>query len=259
MSDFEHLMKLERQSFIRKLVKTNGRVTVLELSKQFNVSDATIRRDLDELTDQGWIRRTHGGAMNSERVSREQPMVIRAREHQAEKERIGQAAAQLIRENETIFLGSGSTALEIARHLPPDLTLTVITNSLPVVNTLADYETIELIVIGGMLRISEYSMVGHIAEQAIKEIRADRVFIGMHAIDLQHGFTNDFLPEVMTDRAILEIALQVVIVSDSSKFGRISSVLVAPIDVADLLITDHNLPAETVEEIQTLGIDVLLV
>jgi DeoR/GlpR family transcriptional regulator of sugar metabolism len=232
---------------------------VPELSKRFNVSGATIRRDLDELTGQGWVRRTHGGAMNNERVSREQPMVIRAGEHQAEKERIGQAAAKMVRENETIFLGSGSTALEIARRLPPDLSLIVITNSLPIVNALTDYEHIELIVIGGMLRTSEYSMVGHIAEQAIKEFRADRVFIGMHAIDIRHGFTNDFLPEVMTDRAILEIALQVVIVSDSSKFERISSVLVAPIDVADLIITDHKLPAEIVDEFQTLGIDVLLV
>lgn len=259
MGDFDNLMKLERQRLIRKQVKTNGRVTVPELSQRFNVSEATIRRDLDDLTEQGWVRRTHGGAMNNERVSREQPMVIRAGEHQAEKERIGQAATNLIRENETIFLGSGSTALEIARHLPPDLTLTVITNSLPIVNALTDYENIELIVIGGMLRTSEYSMVGHIAEQAIKEFRADRVFIGMHAIDIRHGFTNDFLPEVMTDRAILEIGLQVVIVSDSSKFGRISSVLVAPVESADLIITDDNLLEEIVEEIRSLEVDVLLV
>jgi len=130
------------------------------------------------------------------------------------------------------------------------LKLTVITNSLPVVNALTEYENIELIVIGGMLRTSEYSMVGHIAEHAIKEFRADRVFIGMHAIDVRHGFTNDFLPEVMTDRAILEIALQIVIVSDSSKFGRTSSVLVAPITAADLIITDVNLESEMIEEIQ---------
>ncbi len=258
MSDNDSLLKLERQSLIRKLVKTQGRVTVPELSHQFSVSDATIRRDLDELMSQGWVRRTHGGAVNIERVAREQPMLQRVGKHQAEKKRIGYAAAQLVEKNETIFLGSGTTALEVARHLTVDIPLTVLTNSLLVVSELSDHQNIELVVFGGMLRKSELSMFGHIAERAAKEFRADRVIMGMYSIDIQHGFTNDYLPEVTTDRTFLGIAPQVVIVADSSKFGRVSSVLVAPVTAANIMVTDKSAPPDVVDDLRDLGIEVIL-
>jgi DeoR/GlpR family transcriptional regulator of sugar metabolism len=176
-----------------------------------------------------------------------------------EKERIGKAAAGLIQDNETIFLGSGTTILEIARNLPADINLTVITNSVPVVNELANHPGIELIVIGGMLRQSELSMVGHVAEQAVREFRADRVFLGMHAIDINSGFTSDFLPEIMTDRAIMSIGRQIVILADHSKFGRISSVLVAPVNSVNLVVTDRDTPSDCVERLKELGVHVMVV
>jgi len=253
----ETLLKAERHTRIRKLVEQLGRVTVNDLSAQFEVSEATIRRDLEELDGQGWIQRTHGGAIRIERASREPPIVQRIDELHLEKRRIGQAAASLIQDGETIFLGSGTTVVEIARHLPHDIYLTVITNSLPVVNELADRPHVDLLVIGGMLRPSELSMVGHIAEQALREFRADRVFLGMRAIDARHGFTNDYLPETMTDRAILAIAPEIIIVADHSKFGRVSSVLVGPVTVAHKVITDQATSPECVAELQELGIQVI--
>ena len=259
MQDYENLLKLERQSLIRKMVIKDGRVTVPDLSRQLNVSDATIRRDLDELMEQGWVRRTHGGAVSIERSSKEPPMIQRITAHQANKARIGAAAAGLIQHGETIFMGSGTTVLEVARAVPQSIHLTVITNSLPIVNQFADRDSIDLIVIGGMIRHSEHSMVGHIAEQAIREFRADRVVIGMRAIDTKQGLTNDYLPETMTDRAILKIAPQVIVTADNSKFGRVSSVLVAPITAANLIITDNQLPEEMAEDIRALGIDLMLV
>ncbi|MCJ7661136.1 MAG: DeoR/GlpR family DNA-binding transcription regulator, partial [Anaerolineales bacterium] len=179
-------LKEERQGRIRVMVEEHGRVFVPELSVYFKVSEATIRRDLEKLDGQGWVKRTHGGAVRVERAVKEPPMLQRIDERQDEKQRIGQAAAALVKDGETIFLGSGTTVLEIARHFPEDLILTVITNSLPVVNELAERSGIEMIVIGGMLRQSELSMVGHIAEQAVREFRADRVFMGMRAIDARH-------------------------------------------------------------------------
>jgi DeoR/GlpR family transcriptional regulator of sugar metabolism len=253
----ETLLKAERHNRIRKLVEQTGRVMVVELSEQFEVSEATIRRDLEELDGRGWIQRTHGGAVRIERAAKEPPMLLRIEEGRLEKERIGQAAASLIKDGETIFLGSGTTVLEIARHLPQDIHLTVITNSLPVVNELASRPNIEMIVIGGMLRQSELSMVGHIAEQAVREFRADKVFMGMRAIDARHGFTNDYLPETMTDRAILDIAPQVIVVADHRKFGRVSSVLVGPVTVANTIITDQKTQTETIMELKELGVDVI--
>ncbi len=255
----DNLLKAERHNQIRTLVNKQGRVTVQELSAQFGVSEATARRDLEELDGLGQLRRTHGGAVRAEKTSKEPPMMQRIREKPAEKERIGKAAAGLIQDNETVFLGSGTTVIEIARNLPPDINLTVITNSLPVVNELASHPGIELIVIGGMLRPTELSMVGHVAEQAVQEFRADRIFLGMHAIDANSGFTSDFLPEVMTDRAIMSIGRQVVIVADHSKFERISSVLVAPVTSANVIVTDTSILTECVEKLVEIGVHVMVV
>jgi DeoR/GlpR family transcriptional regulator of sugar metabolism len=259
MNTIDAPMKLERQKFIRQTVEENNRVTVPELSERFGVSEATIRRDLEELSSQGLIRRTHGGAVRVEPAAEESPMLQRISEQHAEKQRIGRYAASLIQEGETIFLGSGTTVLEIANHIPVDKRLTVITNSLPVVNQLARHPKVELIVIGGMLRQSELSMVGHVAEEAIKEFRADKVFMGMHAIDAHHGFTNDYLPEVRTDRAILEISSNVIVVADHSKFGLLSSNLVAPVTAAMTIITDDGVHPGSNQALEELGLQVIQV
>jgi len=257
MRENDSLLKAERHNHIRTLVHDRGRVTVQELSAQFGVSEATARRDLEELDQLGQIRRTHGGAVQAEKAPKEPPMLQRMGSLADEKARIGQAAAGLIQDGETIFLGSGTTVIEIARRLPPGIHLTVITNSLPVVNDLATHPGIELIVVGGMLRQSELSMVGHVAEQAVREFRADKAFIGMFAIDVARGFTNDYPPETMTDRAILNIARQVIVVADHSKFGRVSSILVAPVEAAQIIITDQATPSAAVEQLRDLGIQVI--
>jgi DeoR/GlpR family transcriptional regulator of sugar metabolism len=259
MSENNNLLKLERHGHIQSLIANHGRVTVQELSSLFGVSDATIRRDLEELAGQGQLLRTHGGAIKMPHVSKELPMMQRITENSAVKARIGKAAAGIIRDGETIFLGSGTTVIEVARHLSPEINLTVITNSLPVVNELTRHPGIELIVIGGMLRQSELSMVGHVAELAVREFRADRVFLGMYAIDVHSGFTNDFPPEISTDRAILSIAKQVVVLADHSKFNRVSSMLIAPVTAAHLVICDQETPESTVDQLQELGIQVRLI
>jgi len=257
MDTNENYIKEERQGRIREMVEEQGRVFVPELSSYFKVSEATIRRDLEELNKLGQIRRTHGGALRPERMPKQPPMQQRMNENPEEKILIGKAAQQIIRNGETIFLGSGTTVIEVARHLPPDINLTVITNSLPVVNELVAHQGIELIVIGGMLRPRELSMVGHVAEQAVREFRADRVFLGMYAIDVGCGFTSDYPPEIMTDRAILEIAPQVVVLADHSKFNRVSSMLVAPVTVAQVVITDRAAPDEIVGQLRDLGLQVI--
>jgi DeoR/GlpR family transcriptional regulator of sugar metabolism len=256
-SNSEQYLKDERLAQIRHLVELNGQMTVPELSSRFNVSEATIRRDLEEL-DGHWLRRTHGGAVRLERAAKEPPILQRVSEQQTEKARIGQAAARLIQNGETIFLGSGSTVLEIAHAIPTEMHLTVITNSIAVVNQLAAHPQVELVVIGGQFRPSELSMVGHIAEQDIREFRTDRAFLGMRGIDLKQGFTNDFLPETMTDRTILSIAPQVVIVADHTKFNRVSMVFVAHITAAHCIITDAGTPAEQIAEIKELGVEVIV-
>jgi DeoR/GlpR family transcriptional regulator of sugar metabolism len=253
------MLKSARHTRIRHLVEKQGHVSVTELNDLFDVSDATIRRDLDELAKEGWVRRTHGGAMKVERAGKEPPILQRQGEQAVHKERLGKAAAALVKRGNTIFLGSGSTVHQIARNLHHVPELTVITNSLNIANELADRENIELIIIGGMFRRSERSLVGHIAEQAIREFRADHVFMGMRGIDPQHGFTSDYMPEAATDRAIMTIAPHVVIVADHTKLGVVSTVFLAPVNAAHLIITDQEAPPEIVTELQELGVEVLVV
>ncbi len=251
-------LKTLRQAQIRKLVEERQRITVSELSALLSVSEATIRRDLDELDGES-MRRTHGGAVLQIKPSYELPVIQRINDQASIKQQIGKAAAQLIQPGETIFISSGTTALEVARHIPPNIHLTVISNSLPVINELAGKRSIDLVVIGGMFRQDELSMVGHPAEQILREFRTDRTFIGMRAIDLRRGFTNDFMPEILTDRMILDISNQVVVVVDHTKFGKLCSVFVAPVTAANVIVTDHGIEPETAGELQELGIQVLIV
>ncbi len=254
----EAQVKAERQRLIRDLVEAAGRVTVPELSQRLGVSPATVRRDLSELHLQRRLHRTHGGAVRLEHPATEPPMLERAREQAEAKRRIGRLAASLLHDGETVFLGSGTTVLAVADAIPAARRLTVITNSLAVANQLADRPSIDLIVIGGMFRRSELSMIGHIAEQAIRELRADRVVMGMRGIDVTAGFTHEYLPEIMTDRAILGIAPQVIIVADHTKFGRVCPVAVAPVTAAHVIVTDSEAPPDAVAELRQRGLEVLL-
>jgi DeoR/GlpR family transcriptional regulator of sugar metabolism len=254
------LLNVERQRQISQFIEEKKLATVAELSTCFGVSEATIRRDLEKLESAGIIQRVHGGAISSNgRQARPEPIIIqRAVEHAAEKQMIGRVAASLVREGETVFLGSGTTTLEVARHLKGKKDLTVITNALNIASELAGEQDITLIVVGGLLRHSELSMIGHIAEQTLQELHADKVIMGMRALSLSEGLTNEYLPETMTDRAIISFAPEVILVIDHSKFDKVSTALVAPVTRVSKIVTDDQAPPEIVTKLRDLGIEVIL-
>jgi DeoR/GlpR family transcriptional regulator of sugar metabolism len=253
------LLREERKRKISEFIEENKQATVAELSKLFGVSESTIRRDLEELDGQGEIQRAHGGAVAVERSAPEPPVVHRMVENEEEKRRIGQATAQLVQDGEVIFLGSGTTTLEVARSLDDKKNLTVITNALNVANQLAGKQNITVIVIGGLLRHSELSLVGHITEQALKELRADKVIMGMRAVSVQEGLTNDYLPETMTDRAIVSFAPEIIVVADHSKFGKVSTALVAPISSIHKIVTDSGISPQQLDALRQAGVEVIVV
>ncbi|MEZ0395728.1 MAG: DeoR/GlpR family DNA-binding transcription regulator [Anaerolineales bacterium] len=247
----------ERQDQILQILARNQRISVAEICERFEVSEATARRDLEALAEQGKLQRVHGGAIALRQAPPEAPILQREREQAAEKIRIGLAAASLVQDGETVFLGSGSTVLEAARALRTRASLTVITNSLPVVNTLAGLENIQLICLGGMLRDSELSFIGHLTEQALAEVRADKVLIGIRAVSLEHGLTNDYLPETMTDRAILRAGREVILLADHTKFGRVAAAHLAPLESVHTLVTDSQTPADFLEAAHERGLRVI--
>ena len=256
MTDF--IPTPERQKQILSLLSQQGRLSVSEIVAQFSISEATARRDLETLTSQGKAQRVHGGVIAVEQAPPELPILEREGEQADEKTRIGRAAASLVGNNETVFLGSGTTVLEIARHLRDHKHLTVITNSLPVLNILAGNQEITVVSLGGMLRESELSFIGHITEQALSEVRVDKVFMGTRGLSLEHGLTNDYLQETLTDRAILKIGREVLIVADHTKVNRVATALLAPLSQMQTFVTDSKADKKFVQALKKQGISVIV-
>jgi DeoR family transcriptional regulator of aga operon len=256
MSDF--IPTTERHRQILTLLVKQGRLSVAEVVKKFAISEATARRDLGSLASEGKARRVHGGIIAVEEAPPELPILERTSEEAEEKARIGRMAAELIGNKETIFLGSGTTVLEVARNLRDRRQLTVITNSLPVLNMLAGSKEITVISLGGMLRASELSFIGHITQQALEEIRADKVIVGTRGISLEHGLTNDYLEETLTDRAILKTGRQAIIVADSTKINRVSTALLAPLRNIHTIVTDSKVDRKFLLAVKRQGIQVVV-
>jgi len=248
---------IERQNQISQIIAHNQRISVAEICATFEVSQATARRDLETLADQGRIQRVHGGAILVSPAPPQTPLLVRRYEQAEYKQRIGTAAAELVHEGETIVLGGGSTVVEVAYRLKERHNLTVITNSLPVMNLLAEVPAINLISIGGMLFPSELSFIGHIAEEALEEVRADKAIIGVRALNLEQGMTGEYLPEVKTDRTMLHAAQETVVVADHTKFGRVSAALLVPITDVHTIVTDTETPGEFISGLKERGIRVI--
>jgi len=248
----------ERQKQILSMLSRQGRLSVAEIVEQFSISEATARRDLESLASEGKAQRVHGGAIAVEQAPPELPILERENEQSDEKVRIGRVAAELIADNYSVFLGSGTTVLEVAKNLRDRKNLTVITNSLPVLNALAGLKEITVISLGGMLRDSELSFIGHITEQSLAEVRVDKVVIGTRGVSLEHGLTNDYLQETLTDRAILKIGREVIVVADHTKVNRVSTVLLAPLDSMQTFVTDLSSDKKFVQALKKQNIKVIV-
>ncbi len=257
--DMGMTLKDKRKHQTLEILKEDRQVTVAGLSERFDVSEVTIRRDLRELEKEGFLRRVHGGAVAGDRIPQEPPVIQRMRDHWACKEAIGAAAAALIADGDAVFLGSGSTVVYVARHLIDRRNLTVITNALTVADALAMAEGVTLVMTGGVLRPSEMSLIGHIAESALEDLRVDKVIIGMRAVSVNEGMTHDYLPEVVTDRAIIQMADHLVVVADHTKFGRVAPAFVAPVSRITSLVTDSETDPDILAELKALGVRVTIV
>jgi DeoR/GlpR family transcriptional regulator of sugar metabolism len=248
----------ERQHKILQILEKNPSVRISDLSEWLGVSEATVRRDLDRLCEIGSIKRIHGGAVRVERTPPEAPVIQRTNVNIEEKRRIGNLAADLVEAGDTVFIGSGTTTLEVARCLAGRQDLTVITNAQTVINLLSQEEGITLIGTGGFLRSSELSFIGHLTEQVLRELRPQKVIMGIRAVSLEHGLTNDYMPEVSTDRVIIQSAPEVVLVADHTKFGKVATALVAPLSAIHTLVTDTGLDGEILAALRGIVNNVLL-
>jgi DeoR family transcriptional regulator, fructose operon transcriptional repressor len=252
-----------RRSLIVQEVARSRQIKVVELSQRFGVSQVVIRRDLLRLEQYGLLKRVHGGAIALPRASGGYSTLNGAGSHIEEKERIGRAAAQFVHSGDQIILDSGSTVLELARHLSGDLlnrgNLTVITNSLHIVSELGPWNGVHLMLLGGIY-LPEYDIVvGPKTVESLKDLRVDRTFVGAKGISVERGTTTSNVLEAEADRAAVESASEVILLADSSKIGSDSLTPVVPLSKIHKFITDTNAPADFVARMRDMGIEVILV
>jgi DeoR/GlpR family transcriptional regulator of sugar metabolism len=250
--------KKMRRAQILEYIEQHQHVGIDEICEAFSISTATARRDLDRLAEDAKVRRVHGGAVAIQNELTERGFRSRALEQEEEKERIGKAASELIEDGDTVFLGSGSTVVGVAYYLGDRRNLTVMTNCIPVMNMLKDVPEIRLIGIGGILQHSEQAYIGHITEQALAELQADKVITGIRAIDVEKGLMNNDPMCIQTERAILGVGQQVIVVADHTKCNSVDMAFVAPIDAIDILVTDSEVPPDFVSALTERGIQVVI-
>jgi DeoR family transcriptional regulator of aga operon len=259
MSPRARLLTEQRRRNLLDLVDQNGQVTVADLVKRFSISAVTVRSDLDALASIGAIVRSHGGAVRRLEATQDYPLRTKETLHHTEKVRIGKAAAELVRAGETIILDSGSTTVEIARHLKKLKlpSLTVITNALNIAAELADHAGISLMMIGGLLRPISCSFVGPQAEAMMNDFHADRLFLAVDGFDLENGPSTPDVLEAQLNNVMIRSAKEVNVVADFSKLGRRSVSKIGPIDRIRRLITDKRAAPEFTEGLRKKGIEVI--
>jgi DeoR family transcriptional regulator, aga operon transcriptional repressor len=249
----------ERRRAILEMLNRDGRVLVMDLSSQFATSQVTIRKDLEILHAHGLVHRTHGGALPAREGALEDPS-LREKEklHRSEKLRIAAAAAHLVKEGQVVILDSGTTTTAIARALRNFRNLTIVTNAVNIAAELSGANA-EVILTGGTLRKNSFSLVGPIAEETLRRLNADVLFLGVDGFDVQYGLSTPNLLEAKVNRVMVEVAKRTVAVCDSSKFGRRSLSLIVPPGALQEVITDRGVPKSDLRALKKAGIEVTLV
>jgi DeoR/GlpR family transcriptional regulator of sugar metabolism len=253
------LLSEQRRRKILDLLEQRSQVTVRDLVEKFGISAVTARADLDALSSQGVVVRSHGGAVRQVEASQDYPLRLKKTLHHAEKVRIGRAAAELIQNNETVILDSGTTTAEIAKHLKARRlqSVTVIIHALNVAYELIDAVGISVIMVGGLLRPISCSFVGPQAEAMLKDFHADRLFLAVDGFDLEIGPSTPDVLEAQLNNLMIRISKEVNVVADFSKLGRRSVSRIGQISGVHRLITDTRAPSEFTEALRKAKIEVI--
>jgi len=252
------LIPAQRHERIHALLRERGVVKVAELSQLFGVSEITVRRDLEVLEKNGLLERTHGGAIYTHRMRSEPLYTEKDRVHREEKRRIGRATAALVSEGDTLLINSGSTTLQVIRHLVGRQDICVVTSNLGAVVEAQDGD-LELILIGGLFRPQSNSLVGPLGTLSLQQVCGSKAIIGVDGISFKYGLTTPILQEAEIARTMIERTRgPVVVVADHSKLGMVSNFVTAPLDKIDILVTDAGLDDDFRVRLEEFGIQVVV-
>lgn len=253
------LSTIERRQEIVMLTERLGKVSVKDLAEQFDISTVSIRHDLNELNNLGLVVRSRGGALASNRLTKELSIKEKHKSNHATKQLIGKAVADLINDGESFILDSGSTTEEVIPYLTTKKNLTVMTNGLNIANQLSHIPDCEVLVAGGSLRRKSLSFHGADAIKQLENYNFSKVILGVDGIDAKCGITTHFEPEANVNKAMCNSAQTVIAVTDSSKFNKYSLYSILPLDKIDIIITDSGIPQEYIDIFKSLDIKLQIV
>lgn len=248
----------DRHELILQKLQQDGRVSIIDLSDQMQVSGVTIRKDLKLLEDKNLLFRTRGGGSISNPYKIEKHINEKELINVKEKQQIAKAASSLIGENDSIIIGSGTTVFELARCLHPPKRLTVITPALKVALELSNRPNVEVLQLGGMIRPNSSSVAGFFAEQILEDISCGILFLGVDGIDVDFGLSITNLAETSLDQKMINAAQVVVIMADSSKFGQRGLGRICSIDQVQYIITDNGVSSAILKKLEDRGVKVII-
>lgn len=248
----------ERRALILRMLEQNQEVRVTDLSRDTGISEVTIRKDLTILQKRHLLLRTRGGAMRKpvENTNEDTAIARKRLFNFKEKERIGEEAAKLIKEGDFIMLDSGTTTLEVARHLHKFQHLRIITNAMNIATELLNYKRFDVVLLGGNVRINSHSMVGPLALSVLRNFSGYKLFLGVDSFSLENGVSTPSLEEALLNQIMIQQADKVIAVFDSSKFNKRSYVHVANTNELDCIITDNAIPVGLPGKLKSMGIEV---
>jgi len=249
----------ERHYKILQKVKEQGQVAVMGLSEELDVSEVTIRKDLKVLEEKHLLYRIHGGAALENPYASDRSVNEKENIKVGEKNKIARTAMELISPSDSIILASGTSILSLARNIPMNMQITVITSALNVAIELARHQQIEILQLGGTLRHNSTSVIGSYAELILKDVACNLLFLGVDGIDREIGLTTTSLGEARLNQEMIAVAQKVVVLADSSKFGRRGMAKICPLQEVDIIITDGDISDKTVKELEEEGIQVMVV
>ncbi|SHE12653.1 HTH-type transcriptional repressor glcR [Chlamydia abortus] len=249
----------ERRQIILEKLNKHQRVTVKELSREINVSEATLRMDLTKMEEDGLLQRTHGGAISIQNTDPETSFFTREKKNKSEKSAIAKKALELIADGQCIMLDASSTALELARILKEkSIRLTVVTSGINTALELHEHPDMTVILLGGIVKRGSYSLEGSLGIQILKQINIDLMFTSANGFSFEAGLTDFSVYEVELKKAMVHAAKKVVALLDHSKINKNSIASFASLDEIDILITDYAMPDSELKALKGQNIEVLI-
>lgn len=234
------MLALERRNIIIERLNNDGKIIVTPLAAEFNVTEETIRRDIEKLEREGLATKTYGGAISTSQKNRDLPFVIRKQSNVNLKQKIAQKVAEMIHDGDQIMLDASTTSIYVARQIKKLNNITLITNSLEILLELADKTGWTILSTGGSLREGAYSLSGSSAEKMIRDHHVDLAVCSAKGIDMNMGITESNEKDAEMKKAIFNAANKRILVLDSTKFDKISFIKVCDVRDVDVIVTDKE-------------------